>query len=110
MKIQTINDNLYFKKIYKAGKSYVTKYLVIYYYKKSDKNLPSRFGYTVTKKIGNAVKRNRVRRLIKEAVRLNIGAFNQNFDYIIVARVRCNTASYKEVNDTLLNFLKTQKR
>ncbi|MEO0728782.1 MAG: ribonuclease P protein component [Pseudomonadota bacterium] len=46
----------------------------------------SRFGFTVTKKLGNAVTRNRIRRRLKEAVRASLpGATRENFDYVIVA-------------------------
>jgi ribonuclease P protein component len=53
---------------------------------------PPRFGFTVTKKLGNAVVRNRIRRRLKEAVRLNqIGpaaasGAQASYDYVIVAR------------------------
>jgi ribonuclease P protein component len=48
---------------------------------------PPRFGFTVTKKLGNAVARNRIRRRLKEAVRLVHGPHAwANQDYVVVAR------------------------
>jgi ribonuclease P protein component len=48
---------------------------------------PARVGFTVTKKQGNAVERNRMRRRLKEAVRLNAGfEMRPGHDYVIVAR------------------------
>ena len=48
---------------------------------------PPRVGFTVTKKHGNAVERNRMRRRLKEAVRLSAGfAMKPGHDYVIVAR------------------------
>lgn len=48
---------------------------------------PPRCGFTVTKKHGNAVERNRMRRRLKEAVRLSAGfAMQPGHDYVIVAR------------------------
>ena len=48
---------------------------------------PSRVGFTVTKKIGNAVERNRVRRRLRELVRLNSGdALRPGHDYVLVGR------------------------
>ncbi|MCK3784396.1 ribonuclease P protein component [Sinorhizobium meliloti] len=55
-----------------------------------DRNDPegeARVGFTVTKKHGNAVERNRMRRRLKEAVRLSAGfAMKPGHDYVIVAR------------------------
>lgn len=48
---------------------------------------PPRYGLTVTRKIGNAVVRNRIRRRLREAIRLHAGAdMAPGFDYVIVAR------------------------
>lgn len=48
---------------------------------------PPRVGFTVTKKHGNAVERNRMRRRLKEAVRLSAGfAMQPGHDYVVVAR------------------------
>lgn len=46
---------------------------------------PARFGFTVTKKIGNSVVRNRIRRRLREAVRLSSGA-NPGTDYVLIGR------------------------
>lgn len=48
---------------------------------------PARFGLTVTRKVGNAVVRNRIRRRLREAIRLHGGAaMVPGVDYVIVAR------------------------
>jgi ribonuclease P protein component len=48
---------------------------------------PPRFGFTVTKKLGNAVVRNRIKRRLKEAVRkAQVSLARGGFDYVIVAR------------------------
>jgi ribonuclease P protein component len=48
---------------------------------------PARFGFTVSKKVGNAVERNRVRRRLREIVRLNAAACIQpGHDYVLVGR------------------------
>lgn len=48
---------------------------------------PPRFGLTVTRKVGNSVERNRIRRRLREAIRLGSGAdMAPGFDYVIVAR------------------------
>lgn len=58
----------------------------------------ARVGFTVTKKHGNAVERNRMRRRLKEAVRLHAGfAMQPGHDYVVVARRDVLTASFHEL-------------
>jgi ribonuclease P protein component len=45
-----------------------------------------RFGYITGKSVGNAVQRNRVRRLLREAVRLRVAEFAGGFDVLLIAR------------------------
>jgi ribonuclease P protein component len=51
---------------------------------------PSRFGFTVSKKVGNAVERNRVRRRLREVVRLSVAqsamARPTGHDYVLIGR------------------------
>ncbi len=48
---------------------------------------PARIGFTVTKKLGNAVRRNRIRRRLREAVRLaSLQRFQNGFDYVFIGR------------------------
>ena len=49
---------------------------------------PARIGFTVTKKLGNAVTRNRIRRRLKEAVRTGLaGRFRHGHDYVLIGRL-----------------------
>ncbi len=99
MKLNTIKKNEEFKKIYKKGNSIVGAFVVIYRYKV--KNNDKKFGITVSKKIGKAVKRNRVRRLIKEVVSKNYYLFKDGYEYVIVARVRANQANFNDVEKNI---------
>ena len=56
----------------------------------------NRFGITVGKKIGNAVKRNRVRRHIYEAFRLYEPTIKTGYDIVIVARVFALDAEFEQ--------------
>jgi ribonuclease P protein component len=48
---------------------------------------PARVGFTVSKKVGNAVERNRVRRRLREMVRLSaVGPMRVGFDYVLIGR------------------------
>ncbi|HUH49640.1 MAG TPA: ribonuclease P protein component [Mycoplana sp.] len=69
---------------------------------RQEPDTPPRVGFTVTKKHGNAVERNRMRRRLKEAVRLSAGfAMQPGHDYVIVARRDILHASFAELQDRL---------
>ncbi len=92
-----------FVKVYRKGKSVVTKNIVMYY-KKNGNNI-NRIGISVSKKVGKAVVRNRVKRLIKEAFReLNINTVG--YDIVFVARVRSKDANMKIVIRDMQNLVK----
>lgn len=76
-----------FRKVYTYGKSVANRELVLFI--KENPQLQSyRFGISVSKKIGNAVVRNRVKRYIKEVIRLFIDKHDlqQHKDFVIIAR------------------------
>ena len=65
----TLKENKDFRRHYHRGKSYVSPVLVTYVMKNRKAGL--RIGFTTSKKIGIAVQRNRSRRIMREAFRLN---------------------------------------
>ena len=70
-----------------------------------------RVGFTVTKKHGNAVERNRMRRRLKEAVRLHAGfAMQPGHDYVVVARRDVLTASFDELAAELKARVETRPK
>lgn len=83
---QSLKLNKDFRRLYSRGKTFVSGYTVVY----TSKNRfgKNRLGLTVSKSMGKAVKRNRVKRLMRESYRLMENRINQGFDIIIVARNR----------------------
>jgi len=66
---------------------------------------PPRFGFTVTRKIGNAVVRNRIRRRLREAVRLAASHAEPATDYVLVARRAALTLHFERlVTDLMSGF------
>ena len=66
---------------------------------------PARIGYTVSRKVGGAVVRNRVRRRLKEIARLHPEALVPRFDHVIIAFPTSAAASFEAVRDELLWLL-----
>ncbi len=79
-----VKKNKEFKKIYQEGFSAVNRFVVIFGRKNEFSG--KRFGFSVSKKLGKAVKRNRVKRRLKEICRQNWHWFKDGYDYILIAR------------------------
>ncbi|MBH0236402.1 ribonuclease P protein component [Methylobrevis albus] len=70
-----------------------------------------RFGYTVTKKIGNAVERNRIRRRLREAVRLaGAEVAEPGIDYVLVGRQGALSLGFAELTADLLGALRAARK
>ncbi len=82
----TLKLNGDFRRLYNRGKAVTNPALVMYYSKNRAGNC--RIGITTGKKIGNAVERNRSRRIIKEAFRSVVKSIDGNYDFVFVARSR----------------------
>ena len=99
---ESLKKNRDFQNVYKNGKSYANKYLVMYIL---DNNLEkNRIGISVSKKVGNSVIRHRVTRLIRESYRLQEDVFNSGLDIVIIARSNAHEVGYKEIESALLHL------
>lgn len=102
--IVTLNQNKDFSKAYSKGRSYICPVLVVYVLKNYKKGI--RIGITTSKKIGKAVKRNRARRVIREAYRQIAPKINGNFDIVFVARSPATKVLSTKVKEYMLTQLK----
>ncbi|MCL4478051.1 MAG: ribonuclease P protein component [Deltaproteobacteria bacterium] len=82
----------------KNGKKLYT-YNFIILYRKNDLPLP-RFGIIISKKVGNAVKRNRLKRLIREFFRTNKDKIAVR-DYVFIAKKGSDKINYNDINNEL---------
>lgn len=99
---ESLKKNHQFQFVYKYGKSYVNKYLVMYV-KENGMN-KNRIGISVSKKVGNSVVRHRVTRLVRESYRLHESIFNSGLDIVIVARPGAASVGFNEVESALLHL------
>ena len=96
-----------FGQVYRNGKSYANKYLVMYVVTNELSN--NRIGISVSKKVGNSVVRHRITRLIRESYRLNEAMFNSSLDIVIVARPGSKDRSYSEIESALMHVSKLHR-
>ena len=87
MGIESVKENVNFKRAYHQGKNAVYKPLVIYWRK--NRLGYTRLGLTVSKKLGNSPQRNRIRRIIRAAAQQQAAILPKGCDIIIVARAKC---------------------
>lgn len=80
----TLKRNGDFRRLYKRGKVCATRSVVVYVTR--PRYVVSHYGITVTKSIGNAVKRNRAKRVIRAAFRELRPYLNKEYDFVFVAR------------------------
>lgn len=101
---ESLKKNNDFRLVYKKGKSYANKYLVMYVLENSlDKN---RLGISVSKKVGNSIVRHRITRLVRESYRLHEDIFNSSLDIVVVARNSASSVRYAEIESALLHLAK----
>ena len=91
-----------FQRVYKKGRSYANKYLIMYVLKQDVQE--NRIGISVSKKVGNSVVRHRVTRLIREAYRLNKDCICSGYDIVFVARVTAKDKGYHEIESAFMHL------
>ena len=98
---ESLKSNKDFQLVYKSGKSYANKHLVMYILENSTKE--NRIGISVSKKVGNSIVRHRLTRLIRESYRLNEEKFQSGLDIVVVVRVAAKDKKYSEIESSLLH-------
>ena len=93
--------NHIFRRLY-ASSGHANSYLVLY--ARKNRTATNRVGLTVSKKLGCAVVRNRVRRRLREVYRLNELRFAPGWDIVVVARSRCVNADFQKLTDAYLSL------
>lgn len=101
-KSESLKKNEDFKVVYKTGKSYANKYLVMY--TAENRLNKNRLGISVSKKVGNSIVRHRITRLVRESYRLHEEMFICGLDIVIVARANAKGKSFKEIESAILHL------
>lgn len=104
---QTLKKNNEFKQVFAKGIRKSGKYAIVFVLSRKRQN--NRVGIIVKKSIGNAVKRNKIKRRLRELWRKQVSQLIQGSDVVIIARKEIGEASFKEIENDLLELLLTGK-
>ncbi len=106
-KKKVLRKNEDFACVYKKGKSVGDKYVVIFFLKNGKRY--NRIAFLASKKVGNAVVRNRARRLMKEVIRRESPIKNNGFDIIFIARKSIVSTNYEGVKKSIHSAISKSK-
>ena len=101
-KVQFVKENQDFQTVYRGGKSYANKYLVMYVMDSGRED--TRIGISASKKVGNSVVRHRFARLVRESFRLNKDILEDGKDIIVVARVAAKDKNFDKIESAFLHL------
>ena len=105
--LERIKNRKEYLAIAASGRRWVTPAFVIQVKESNDKDSAPQVGFTVTKKVGNAVIRNRVRRRLKEAAREIIPLkASRGWEYVLIGRHACLDIAYERIKSDLMWALK----
>lgn len=90
-----LTDSLEFERVYKQGVAYRGRMLSVHAFPSDSGG--ARLGLSVSKKVGNAVARNSVKRRLREIFRSELPEIKEDLDFVISARPAAAGASYGEL-------------
>lgn len=102
---ERIRKNKEFFHLYKKGKRYRGKYFNLVYL--SSASSSSRMAVVVSKKVGNAVKRNKFKRWIRTLFRRNKNLLKDPIDIIIIIKQEILEASWQKLQEDYLAAIKS---
>jgi ribonuclease P protein component len=86
-----------FLRVQQSGRKHHVRNFLVFVAARPDDGQPSRLGITVTRKIGNAVVRNRIKRLVREVYRRNRSRLPSGLDLVWIAKQQAAELEYADV-------------
>ncbi|MBW5448804.1 ribonuclease P protein component [Cohnella sp. CFH 77786] len=94
-----------FGRVYRQGRSFANSQFVVYWRKQTNPGC-FRLGVSASSKLGGAVVRNRIRRQVKEIVRLNAAKLQDEHDLILIVRKPALVMTYQQLEGSILHVLR----
>ena len=101
-RFNSLKKNQDFQTVYRGGKSYANKYLVMNVMDSGRED--TRIGISASKKVGNSVVRHRFARLVRESFRLNKDILEEGKDIIVVARAAAKDKNFDKIESAFLHL------
>jgi ribonuclease P protein component len=103
---QRLSRSAEFDRVYREGRSHANRYLVVYSFPRSGAEDDARLGVSVGRKVGGAVERNRVKRLLREAFWACGDTLPAGHDFVVVARPESGELAGREGEDGIERALR----
>lgn len=97
-----LKKNKEFQEVYRSGKSYANKYLVMYVLNTEEPGV--KIGISASKKFGNSVDRHRFARLVRESFRLNEDMLEDGKNIVVVARAAAKDKKFDKIESAFLHL------
>ena len=93
---QRLSRSAEFDRVYREGRSHANRYLVVYSFPREGDGEDPRLGVSVGRKVGGAVERNRVKRLLRDAFWAVADSLPEGHDFVVVARPESGELASRE--------------
>lgn len=102
-RVYSLKENSAFQYVYRRGKSQANKELVLLFVRQGK----LRIGFSISKKLGGAVQRNHIKRLLRESIRPKLPKMKCGY-YVFIARNAAITADFRTIDKSVDNLLNRQ--
>ncbi len=99
MGLSKLKKNWEFKRVYRYGRTVVSRNIVLYYCPNG--TAYNRVGFSVSKKVGKSVVRNKIKRIYREAFLSIEERLARGFDFVLIARKPAVNVSFREACEEL---------
>lgn len=103
-----IKKNTEFQEVFKKGKSVANRQFVVYSLKCPGQD-NFRFGLSVSKKVGNSVTRNQIKRYLRQTLLELSDQIHKDVEFIIIARNPAATMSFAEIKSSMIHVMRLAK-